>query len=370
MDLLLTRAWGPITYFQNTGKGKLIEKTEAAGLGGTSGLWNGITGTDVNRDGRMDYVVTNLGQNTRYHASNKRPYLMYVADFNGDGAPELVEALYEDETLYPVRELPILSYIFPSIQEKFKTFKSFSKAALTDVFSSEKIRSAHRLKVSQLDCVVLVNQPDGTFQVRPAPLEAQVSPGFGAVSTALDGRPGEDVFMAQNFFSPHPETGRMDGGIGVLLSRRRNGTFDAVAPGESGIALTGDMMAAASADVDGNGWPDVAVSRNDDSVVLLKHRRGGGRAGGTPPLRIRLRQDGSPAPPGTRVTLVAQGRVRGVRERYAGEGYLSQSSNEMYVQPPSGVTSWVLRVRWPDGSIQRKTVQISDGNLVKIKKNG
>jgi len=369
MDLLLTREWGPITYFQNTGEGPLVEKTAAAGLENTSGLWNGITGTDVNRDGRMDYVVTNLGWNTRYNASPDRPYLLYSGDFNGDETSELVEALYDGEELYPMRELPILSYVFPFLQKEFKTFKSYSKSTLTDLFPPEKLQNARRLKVTELKSVVLMNQPDGTFQVRPAPVEAQVSPGFGAVSTALDGRPGEDVFMAQNFFSPHPETGRMDGGIGVLLSRRRNGTFDAVAPGESGIALTGDMMAAASADVDGDGWPDVAVSRNDDSVVLLNHRRGGGRAGGTPPIRIRLRQDGSPAPPGTRVTLVAEGRVRGVRERYAGEGYLSQSSNEMYVQPPSGLKSWTVRVRWPDGSIQRKTVQASDGNLVEIEEN-
>ena len=51
--------------------------------------------------------------------------------------------------------------------------------------------------------------------VTALPDVAQVAPCFGVhiADWNADGRP--DIFCAQNFFTPQPETGRMDGGMSV-----------------------------------------------------------------------------------------------------------------------------------------------------------
>jgi len=353
VDLMLTAERGPIRYFVNRGGKKLVERTKEAGLADTNGLWNGITGTDVNRDGRMEYVVTNFGRNTRYHASPDRPYLLYHGDFNGDGRRELVEALYEGKTLYPYRGRSFSARSMPFIKEKFKTVRSYAQASLSDVYTDDKLRKAGRLAVNRLDSVVLINREKGLFDVRSISVEAQFAPGFGVVASSFDGCPGPDLFLAQNFFSTHPEIGHMDGGVGLVMTSENRDRFRAVSPGRSGISLSGDMMGAAAADVNRDGRPDLAVSRNDAGLVLLKQQSTNDR----PPTRIRLipGEDGTIA--GTRVTLRSGDRILGAHEVYAGGGYLSQSSPIIYTVLPPDLNRFTIRTRWPDGTVQQTQVR-------------
>ena len=54
-----------------------MDATAEAGFGERTGLWQGIAARDVDGDGDIDYIVTNLGLNTRYQASSSAPFLCY-----------------------------------------------------------------------------------------------------------------------------------------------------------------------------------------------------------------------------------------------------------------------------------------------------
>ena len=81
LDLLVTYEWGPVRLYLNN-HGVLRDTTEAAGLAHLEGWWNSITAADLDHDGDMDYVVTNWGLNTKYHASEDHPYRVYYDDFD------------------------------------------------------------------------------------------------------------------------------------------------------------------------------------------------------------------------------------------------------------------------------------------------
>ena len=55
------------------------------------------------------------------------------------------------------------------------------------------------------------------FTFKPFDRLAQIAPGFGLAASDFDGDGHEDIVMAQNFFHPQRETGRMNGGLGVFL---------------------------------------------------------------------------------------------------------------------------------------------------------
>ena len=76
VDLFVTCEWGPVKFFKNR-NGVLEERTEQAGLANLLGWWNATAGADVDRDGDIDYAVANFGLNTKYHASVKKPSLLY-----------------------------------------------------------------------------------------------------------------------------------------------------------------------------------------------------------------------------------------------------------------------------------------------------
>jgi len=102
IDLLLTCEWGPIRLFRNN-DGYLVESTQDAGLADRRGWWNGIAGADLDHDGDIDFVVSNFGENTKYHPEPAHPYRVYYADFDGNGRSDVVEAKTVGEDLLPVR---------------------------------------------------------------------------------------------------------------------------------------------------------------------------------------------------------------------------------------------------------------------------
>jgi hypothetical protein len=199
-------------------QGRLIDRTRKAGLDVWRGWWNGIASRDLNGDGNIDYVVTNFGRNTRYRASVDEPALLFFGDFEGIGRKRLVEAEREGKSLYPLRGRTCSTQAMPFLKEKFTSYKSFGAATLEQIYTKESLQRSQRFTATTLESGVLVNDGDGRFQFVPLPTLAQASPGFGVVLTEVNGDGFADVYMVQNFFSPQLETGRMDGGLSLLLT--------------------------------------------------------------------------------------------------------------------------------------------------------
>ena len=127
IDLMLTTEWGPVRCLQNK-QGRLIDHTEEAGLAKHTGWWNGIAARDFDGDGDIDYVVTNFGLNTKYHIAEGKPIVLYYGDFDDSGNKRMIEAEYEQGSLFPVRGKSCSSSALPHLREKFTTYHDFALA--------------------------------------------------------------------------------------------------------------------------------------------------------------------------------------------------------------------------------------------------
>ncbi len=343
LDLLLAHEWGSIKLFRNHG-GKLEESTDTR-ITGHTGWWNSIVSGDIDHDGDIDYAVMNAGPNTKYHASFDHPALLYYGDFEGDGHLRLVEAEYEETTLFPVRGRSCSSQAMPHLADKFDTFHDFALASLDQVFSAEKLASSHRFAATTLESGMLINDGTGKFTFRPLPRIAQLAPAFGATLTDLDGDGHLDLYLLQNFFGPQLETGRMDGGISQLLLGSEDGHFVPVPADESGLVVPGDATALAVLDLNEDRRPDLAVARNDDTLLQFTNRRETTR----PWQSLRLAGQNAV---GARIEVRTGERRHLTAEIAAGGGYLSQSPPQMLFTLPENRERdrTVARIRWANGS--------------------
>jgi len=328
LDLLLTREWDHMQLFRNE-NGRFVDASAEARLTGFRGWWTGITCLDCDNDGDLDYVATNLGENTKYHASDAKPFRIFYGDFEGDGKPKLVEAEYEAEKLFPVRGKSCSTHAMPSLAEKFTTYKQFAAATVEEIYTPRCLDEAYQCSANLLSHVLLQNDGSGRFELSKLPRDAQIAPGFGTVAVDFDADGIQDLFIAQNFFSPQPETGNLDGGLGTLLQGNGNGTFTAVSATASGIVVPQDAMATLVDDHRADGRFDLLVSTNNDVVHKITSQNPSSG------VAIRFPTSRSTADlAGGRVEVRFADGTSQVYEIAAGNGYLSQQPPTIYFANP------------------------------------
>ncbi len=326
LDLLLAAHWQPIRLLANDA-GRFVDRTGDAGLLPHTGWWNSLVAWDVDRDGDLDYVAGNQGQNTKYKASAEHPARLYFGDFDESGTRDLVEAKYEGDRLLPVRGRSCSSQAMPFLAEKFETYQRFARATLTEIYTEQKLQQCGELVATTLASSLLRNDGKGRFTVEPLPRRAQLAPIFGMVAL------GDLLVCAENSYAPEPETGRHDGGTGLVL-RARDGALEVVPPSEHGICFFGDRKALALRRA-ADGRAELLFSTNDGSLQAFAR----GRCVDLPRDRRQALRAGA------RVEFAfADGRAE-VAELHAGSGYLAQSEA---LFAPAGATQ--ATIRWRDGS--------------------
>ena len=371
LDLLITHEWGPVRLWLNH-QGTFEEATSAAGLADFSGWWNGIAARDFDNDGDMDYVVTNVGLNSKYKASASAPVKLFYGKFGDDLKPRIVEAKYEAGTLLPVRGKSCSSAAIPYLGDKFNTFDKFARASLTDIFSLEQLSNANQLNANTLESGVFLNDGNAHFSFKPLPRLAQISPAFGVVATEVNGDGHADVFLVQNFFGPQAETGRMDGGMGLLLFGNGDGSFEPVWPQRSGLVIPGDATSLTTTDFNGDGRLDFVVGVNDEEVMAFERNA----LDHDKVFTVRtIGGNGNMTAIGTRITLELLDGSRQTAEIHAGSGYLSQSSATVAFGLGDTGKVQALFVRWPDGVEQTIDKLTNNRHIVinqygKLSKNG
>ncbi len=344
LDLLVSHDWGPVRLWINN-DGQLQDVSQQAGLADRLGWYNSITSGDIDNDGDMDYVVGNVGLNTKYYASKEKPELLFFGDFENNGKLQIVEAKFEDGRCLPRRGLGCTSDAMPTVKEKLPTYHEFAISELVEIYSQNGLDDADRFEANSLESGLLINtgQSEGIpqFEFRPLPRVVQASPVFGSALVDVNGDGHLDLYVVQNFHGPQRETGNMDGGVSLLLMGDGQGQFTPVWPDQSGMVIGKDATALTVTDLDGDARPDFAVAINDQVAQAFRNE--------SPAEFVRIRLTPAadvPTRVGSKITVRMQDGSQQVRAIDGGGSYLSQSTDDCFV---AGTIASIV-VRWPDGS--------------------
>ncbi|MDA7513838.1 FG-GAP-like repeat-containing protein [Akkermansiaceae bacterium] len=363
VDLLVTHEWGPVKVFCNQ-EGQLVDETKESGVGELLGWWNSIAAGDIDADGDLDYAVGNVGLNSKYHASDDHPVLLYYGDMDDAGRPKIVEAEYEGKTLYPVRGRSCSSNAMPGLKRKFPTFKSFAVAPLDDIYGKDKLKESKKLSANILKSGILINMTEEgglpKFKFQPLPRLAQISPIFGLAFTSIDGDAYPELYVVQNFFGPQRETGRMDGGVSLLLKNNK-GQFSPIWPDKSHLLVSGDAKALTISDLNNDGLPDFHVSVNAGRAMAFEANPEQTNADQFLCLQLKG-SEGNIDASGARISLRGESIPTFTQQVSSGGGYLSQSSPRLFFPVGSlkgdALKALEVLVHWPSG--KQSTTKVED----------
>ena len=344
-DLIAACEWGAIQILRNE-QGKFtrwdfeVSSPQARRLSQLTGWWHGVTTGDLDGDGRLDIIASNWGRNSRYTATEKRPWKLLFGDVAKADEVDLIEARWNGQKDVPERGWRMVRSAFPFLQEKMPGYESYGRAGVTELYG-EDVKSLRTVAVNTVATMVFLNRGE-KFETVDLPREAQWSPAFGVCVADVDGDGADDVFLAQNFFAMNPEAGRHDAGRGLWLKGDGKGKLQAMPGHESGLKVYGEQRGAAVADFDGDGRIDIAVTQNGAETKLYRN------ASARPGLRVRLKgPPGNPTAVGAALRIEFSGGKGPVREVHSGSGYLSQDGAVQVLGMREAPTA--VWVRWPGG---------------------
>ncbi len=266
-DLVVVGEWMPITVFRNNGHGRL-EKMSVRGLEKSDGWWNRIVAGDFTGDGRVDFIVGNLGLNTRLQAKPNEPATLYVKDFAHTGFVQPIISYYSNGREYPLTLRDDLIKSLPFLKDRYVTYKDYAKQTVAEIFPQKDLADAVVKRTYTFATTLLRNNGDGSFTMVPLPREAQIAPVYGVMASDIDGDGKTDLLLAGNFDGVKPDIGRMSAGYGVYLRGDGTGHFTPERAEESGFFVPGQAR-----DIQRLRTPSgivYIVSRNNDRPLVFR----------------------------------------------------------------------------------------------------
>jgi enediyne biosynthesis protein E4 len=245
-DLMVVGEWMGIKVFHNERSSdgrqrQLVDVSERAGLGQTNGFWNCLQAGDFDHDGDLDFVLGNQGLNSRLKASSTQPLAMYVSDFDHNGSVEQVLCAYNGGKSYPLAARQDLITQVPELKKKYLKNVSFQDQTITDIFRPSQLHKALSLYAYECRTSLLINQGNGTFQLKPLPGAAQFTSVYGLSVEDFNHDGNPDILLGGNFYRCKPELGMYDASYGLLMTGNGKGDFKAMSAVASGFFSKGEI---------------------------------------------------------------------------------------------------------------------------------
>lgn len=237
-DLIVVGEWMAIRIFINTGT-KLEEQFDG-GIPNSAGWWNCVVAGDLDKDGDIDLVGGNRGNNEQMKADSAHPAVMYVKDFDGNGTTDPIITYWIKDGTYPMASRDeLLDQLLP-LRKKYIYYKQYADETIDSIFTSLQLQGARRLEATEFRTCWFENDGSGRFKKHVFPNTVQFSPVNAILIDDFNGDKNPDILMAGNNYGLRAEMGRNDASFGNYLQGDGKGRFIDVSSAESGLQITGE----------------------------------------------------------------------------------------------------------------------------------
>jgi hypothetical protein len=206
-----------------------------------NGWWQTIQVADINKDGKMDFIIGNVGENFYLQPNKKQPAKLFVNDFDKNGIKDKVVTYTVDGKDMPVVVKRELEEMVPSIKKHSLKHIEYAKKSIQEIFSPEDIKSAIVKDFDFSSSIIAINKGGGQFEIMALPVMAQLS-SINAIEVADLNKDGKlDLILGGNHFDYQPQYERLDASFVEVFLQTSKMQFELMDPLQSGILLKGQM---------------------------------------------------------------------------------------------------------------------------------
>ena len=264
-DLIVVGEFIPITIFKNE-NGKIPNSSFQ--IPNSAGLWNCIEVADLDNDGDDDYVLGNLGENSRFQASVDEPLALYTKDFDNNGSLDpLVGQFFPnqkgDRKNYPIHTRDDVMKQIVVVKNRYVKYAAFGQVTFAELLKKD-FNSNDFLKANHLKTSILINKSQGNFELKPLPQSAQYAPIQSVFIDDFNNDNQTDILLSGNDYHAERNNGRYDAFNGLLLLGNGKGDFKTVRTSESGFYVPNDGRDIVK-------WNDrIVVGQNAGEILMFE----------------------------------------------------------------------------------------------------
>lgn len=268
IDLIVVGEWMPLTVLIQ-GESLIFEdRTVDFGLDKSNGWWNTIVSSDIDKDGDEDFLVGNLGLNSRLRANSDKPISLYVADLDQNGSIEQILTYNNGQPSVPFLSRDQLIKQVPSFKKKFSSYAEYEHVRLNDILPAQPDVSIVK-KDAFMFASVWLEKRAGTLVIHQLPIAAQASPIYAFHVEDLNNDGLNDILLCGNLYAVQPELGRYDASSGIILYGKDDKTFEADVLSKSGFNVPGEGRDIKSIRLK-SGEKLYLVARNNNTVKAFR----------------------------------------------------------------------------------------------------
>lgn len=267
LDFIITGEWMPVRFFRQEvvdGKTRFKEVTQTFGPSAAKGWWTTIFPTDLNGDGKMEYLLGNYGTNIRWKATPTKPFKLVAKDFDQNQSIDPIYFHYTIDDYFPVAGRDALVSQIPSWKNKFLIYSQYANYGIDAFFDRVDLSDTLSLEAHTFTTSYLKQDSTGRFQLHSLPIEAQLAPVFAFA------RDKDELVMAGNFFGNESISGRYDALKGVHISLD-GGELKVNSISDSGFFVPGEARAMATLK-HGSGLNLILVSQHNGKLLVFRKK--------------------------------------------------------------------------------------------------
>lgn len=314
-DLITVGKWNPILI--NYSQEAKTFKTEA--IPESNGLWTSISGSDLDNDGDVDYILGNQGLNNKYRFSKENPIRLYAKDFDSNGSIDLIMSHYVNNEYRPYHVRNDVTKQLKSLSKVFENYQSYADANTAKILSNLDTVGTKYYKVETLESSILWNEGN-TLSLSALPYETQFSCVHGILTTDLNDDLYHDLVTVGNDYGTEVFSGRTDAGYGSILLNTKE-DLELLDPVSSNFYAEGNTRGVVAFKSQKNDKEVFMIARNNDRPLLYEKQND------ATSQSIRMPNDVF------KLRLIAESEEELNREIYTGTSYLSQTSKHFYFNP-------------------------------------
>ena len=234
-DLVLAGEWMGPTIFVRKGNSFNAWQTN---LADHDGWWQSMAVADLDKDGRNDLLLGNIGMNFYLKPDQADPVKLWMGDFDQNGESEKILTRTVGGKDMPVFMKRELTDQLPGLKKQNLRHEQYATKSIQELFPADVLKKAVVREFNGGASLFARNKGNGQFELEELPYQVQLSSVNAICVLPTDGKIAT-IVMAGNCFSLQPQFCRLDASFGHLLQYEPGKGFTYISNKQSGIQLTG-----------------------------------------------------------------------------------------------------------------------------------